>query len=104
MTAFLGAGAALAALTFVFRAVGPMLADRFTPSAATRRAIDTSALTLLAGVAATAAITSDGGFAGLARVCGVAAAGVLAWRRAPLPLVIIVAGATTAALRALEVA
>lgn len=104
MTAVLCAGAALAVVTFALRAAGPLLADRFTPGPAARRIVDLCALTLLAGVAATSAITAEGGFAGAARVSGVTVAGVLVWRRAPLPLVIVAAGGTTAALRWLGVA
>jgi hypothetical protein len=50
-------------------------------------------------LAATGALTQGHGFAGWARPAGVAVAGVLAARRAPFPVVVIAAGATTALLR-----
>ncbi len=52
---------------------------------------------------ATAALTDGGGFAGWARPGGVAVGALAAWRRAPFVLVVVLAAATTAALRYLGV-
>jgi hypothetical protein len=46
-----------------------------------------------------AALTERHGFAGWARPAGVLVAGVLAYRRAPFPVVVLAAAATTALLR-----
>ncbi|GAA2070563.1 hypothetical protein [Actinomadura alba] len=48
---------------------------------------------------ATAALTEGHGLAGWARPAGVLAGGFLALRRAPFPVVVIAAAATTAVLR-----
>ncbi|ADG79773.1 Branched-chain amino acid transport OS=Tsukamurella paurometabola (strain ATCC 8368 / DSM /CCUG 35730 / CIP 100753 / JCM 10117 / KCTC 9821 / NBRC 16120/ NCIMB 702349 / NCTC 13040) OX=521096 GN=Tpau_3186 PE=4 SV=1 [Tsukamurella paurometabola] len=99
MTGILWAGAALAVVTLAFRAVGPVVAGRFELSPRARRIVDLCALALLAGVMATSAVADGRDFGGFARLAGVAVAGVLAWRRAPLPLVILAAGGTAAVLR-----
>ncbi|GIZ98294.1 MULTISPECIES: AzlD domain-containing protein [Tsukamurella] len=99
MIAVLCAGAALAVVTFLFRAAGPMVVGRFELSPRARRTVDLCAMALLAGVMATAAVADGRELAGFARFAGVAVAGLLAWRRAPLPLVILAAGATAAVLR-----
>jgi hypothetical protein len=52
---------------------------------------------------ATAALIEDGGFAGWARPVGVAVGALAAWRRAPFVLVVVLAAATTAGLRAVGV-
>ena len=62
------------------------------------------AATLLAALAATAALSEAGGFAGYARPAGVLVGLLLAWRRAPFVLVVVAAAATTAVLRLLGVA
>ena len=54
---------------------------------------------LAAAKKATAALTQGHGFAGWARPAGVLVGGVLALRRAPFPVVIVAAAATTAGLR-----
>ncbi|WP_019200593.1 AzlD domain-containing protein [Tsukamurella sp. 1534] len=103
MIAVLCAGAALAAVTFAFRAAGPAVAGRLELGPGVRRTVDLCALALLAGVMVTAAVADGQEAAGYARIAGVGVAGVLAWRRCPLPLVILAAGGTAAALRALGV-
>jgi hypothetical protein len=55
--------------------------------------------TLLVCLAATSALTQGHGFAGWARPAGVAVAGILAARKAPFPVVVLAAGATTAVAR-----
>src|ERR1700733_641259 len=82
--------AVLAAITYALRIAGPLLADRVTvPAAAVR----------LFALAAPSALTTGHDFAGWARPAGVAAAGLLAARRAPFPVVVVVAAAVTALLR-----
>jgi hypothetical protein len=49
-------------------------------------------------------LTEGGGFAGWARPAGVLVGGVLAWRRAPFPLVVLGAAGVTAGLRWVGVA
>jgi len=91
--------AALAALTFAMRLTGPLLRGRLTVPAAAERLFAGAATVLLIALAATSALTEGHGFAGWARPAGVLAGGLLAWRRAPFPLVVIVAVGVTALLR-----
>jgi branched-subunit amino acid transport protein len=90
---------ALAALTFAMRLTGPLLRGRVTVPAAAERLFADAATVLLIALAATSALTEGHGFAGWARPAGVLAGGLLAARRAPFPLVVIVAAGVTALLR-----
>lgn len=89
--------------TYLFRMVGPLLARRVRLPERTNELLVLATVAILAGLVATQALTEGGGFAGWARVGGVAAAGIAAWRKAPLVIVVLVAVATTAALRAVGV-
>jgi branched chain amino acid efflux pump len=90
---------ALAGVTYGFRLAGPLCRDRILiPPAATRVFAD-AATVLLIALAATSALTAGHGFAGWARPAGVLAAGILAARRAPFPVVVIAAATVTALLR-----
>jgi len=91
--------AALAAFTFAFRLAGPLFRDRFTVPPAAQRLLGSAAAVLLVALAATSALTQDGGFAGWARPAGVLAAAVLAVRRVPFPVVVLAAAVVTALLR-----
>ena len=91
--------AALAALTYSFRIAGPLLRGRVRIAPGAEEIISLAAAVLLVCLAATGALTQGHGFAGWARPAGVAVAGVLAARRAPFPVVVIAAAATTALLR-----
>ena len=93
----------LAAGTYLLRLTGLVLRDRVAVPARVERYLDLGATALLVALVATAALTDDGGFAGWARPAGVAVGAVLAWRRLPFVLVVVVAAATTAGLRALGV-
>ncbi|WP_344259024.1 AzlD domain-containing protein [Streptomyces sodiiphilus] len=93
----------LAAGTFAFRFAGPLLRSRVTFPPEAERAMELSALVLLAALVATTALTEGHGLAGVARPAGVAAAGLLAWRRAPFLVVVLGAAAVTAVLRLLGV-
>lgn len=94
---------ALAVGTYGFRAAGVLLRDRLDLPEWSRQLLPIGAAALLAALAATAALTEAGGFAGYARPAGVLAGVLLAWRRAPFVLVVVAAAATTAVLRLLGV-
>jgi branched-subunit amino acid transport protein len=91
--------AALAGLTYAFRIAGPLLRHRVTVPPAADRLLASAAAVLLVALAATSALTQDGGFAGWARPAGVLAAAALAARRAPFPVVVLTAATVTAMLR-----
>jgi branched-subunit amino acid transport protein len=93
----------LAAGTYALRAAGPALAGRIEPSARVRWLLSVAAAVLLCALVATSALTSGPGFAGWARPAGVLAGGLLAARRAPFLVAVIVAVATTATLRLIGV-
>ena len=79
----------LAAGTFAFRVVGPLARHRIDLPGRVERLLSDAAVEQLAG---------------LARPAGVLVAGVLAFRRAPCPVIVIAAAATTAVLRLLGIA
>jgi hypothetical protein len=89
----------LAAITYSFRLAGPFLRGRVRISKGTEELFAIAAAILLVSLAATSALTQGHGFAGWARPAGVLVAGVLAARRAPFPVVVIAAAATTALMR-----
>jgi branched-subunit amino acid transport protein len=93
----------LAVGTYAFRLVGPVLHGRVGLSGRVRELLSAAAVVLLVALLATGALTEAGGFAGWARPAGVAVAVLLAWRRAPFPMVVLGAGAATAGLRVLGV-
>lgn len=90
---------ALAAFTFAFRVAGPLLRDRVTLPPAAEQLLSSAAAVLLVALAATSALTQDGGFAGWARPAGVLVAAALASRRVPFPVVVLAAAVVTALLR-----
>jgi branched chain amino acid efflux pump len=96
-----GAMLTLAAGTFAFRFVGPVLRSRVEFPARVLRLLETGAVVLLAALVATSALTEGHGFAGYARPAGVAVGGLLAWRKAPFLVVVTAAAAATALLRLL---
>ena len=91
--------AVLAAGTYLFRLAGPVLRRRLPLPPRLERLLAVAASVLLAALMATNALTQGHGFAGWARPAGVLTAGLLAARRAPFPVVVIAAMATTALLR-----
>lgn len=95
---------ALAAGTYGLRVAGVLLRDRLQLPGWARLLLPVGAAALLAALAATAALTEAGNFAGYARPAGVLVGLVLAWRRAPFVLVVVAAAGTTALLRLLGVA
>ncbi|SDN09380.1 Branched-chain amino acid transport protein (AzlD) [Streptomyces sp. cf386] len=94
----------LAVGTYAFRLVGPVLHGRVELPARVQELLSAGAIVLLVALLATGALTEGGGFAGWARPAGVLVAGVLAWRRAPFPVVVLGAAVATAVLRAAGVA
>jgi branched-subunit amino acid transport protein len=93
----------LAAGTYLLRLTGIVLRGRVAVPARVERYLDLGATALLVALVATAALTDGDGFAGWARPVGVAVGAVLAWRRLPFVLVVVLAAATTAGLRHLGV-
>jgi branched chain amino acid efflux pump len=91
--------AVLAAGTYAFRLAGPALRHRRRLPDRVSRLLSAATAVLLIALAATSALTEGHSFAGWARPAGVLAAGVLAARRAPFPVVVVAACATTALLR-----
>ncbi|MBW4717605.1 AzlD domain-containing protein [Saccharothrix obliqua] len=89
----------LAAGTYAFRLAGPLLRDRLRLPDRAGELMSTSATVLLVALVATASLTKGQGFAGWALPIGVLVGGVAAWRKAPFVLVVVLAAATTAALR-----
>jgi branched-subunit amino acid transport protein len=94
---------ALAGITYAFRLAGPLLRDRVRLPKGADGLIAAATAVLLVSLAATQALTQGHGFAGWARPAGVAVAGLLAVRKAPFPVIVIAAAATTAVLRLLGV-
>lgn len=93
----------LAAGTYAFRFAGVALHDRLTLPESLKRLMPIAAVTLLAALAATAALTEAGRAAGIARPAGVLVGVVLAWRKAPFVIVVVAAAGTAAILRLLGV-
>lgn len=89
----------LAAGTYLLRVTGLLLRGRVRVPVRVERYVDLGATALLVALVATAALFDGEGFAGWARPAGVAAGALLAWRRAPFVLVVVVAAGTTALLR-----
>ncbi|GGN29778.1 branched-subunit amino acid transport protein [Actinoplanes campanulatus] len=89
----------LAAGTYAIRLSGVVLRDRLELSESLQRLLPMSAAALLAALAGTAALMAGSEFAGFARPAGVLAGGLLAWRKAPFVVVVVVAAAVTALLR-----
>ena len=89
--------------TYAFRVAGPLLRERVRLSERAVELMSIAALVLLVSLIATAALMDGKRFAGLALPLGVLVGGVLAWRKVPFVLVVIVAAASTAGLRLLGV-
>ncbi|MDH3005182.1 MULTISPECIES: AzlD domain-containing protein [Gordonia] len=101
----LGIGIAVLAVgTYLIRLAGPLLRNRLTVSANTEELMDRATVVLLVAVALTGAFFVDHDFAGWARPAGVAVGILAAVLRAPLAVVVILAAATAAGLRAVGIA
>lgn len=93
----------LAGGTFAFRFAGAALRAKISVSPRVEQAMAVAAVVLLAAFVATSALTEAREFAGIARPAGVLVGGVLAWRKAPFVVVVLVAAAVAAGLRLLGV-
>ncbi|MEV4637362.1 AzlD domain-containing protein [Actinoplanes sp. NPDC049548] len=89
----------LAVGTYTMRLSGVLLRDRLELSDRLQRLLPMAATTLLAALAATAALMEGAAFAGAARPAGVAVGALLAWRKAPFVVVVLAAALTAALLR-----
>lgn len=92
---------ALGVVSYVLKAAGPLLAGGRQLGPQVRQSLDLVALPLLAALILVQ--TLDGGHRLVidARVPALAAAAVLAWRRAPFLMVVLAAAGTAAGLRGL---
>lgn len=95
---------ALAVGTYLIRISGPLLRRRITLSERTENIVKAGATVVLLALTVVSTVLVDGAWAGWALPAGVLVGGVLAWRRAPLAVVVIAAAATTALLRLAGVA
>jgi branched-subunit amino acid transport protein len=93
----------LAAGTYLLRVSGLVLRHRMRVPDRVQRYLDLGATALLVALVATAALTDGTGFAGWARPAGVAVGVLVAWRKLPFVLVVVLAAGTTAGLRLLGV-
>lgn len=100
----------LAAGTYAFRLAGPLLRARLVRTGGTaelpprvEELLSAAATVLLVALVATSSLTGGGSFAGIALPAGVLTGGVLAWRRVPFVVVVVVAALVAAGLRVLGV-
>ncbi len=93
--------AILAAVNFVIKAAGPVLAGRRTLPAPLQRFIDASVPALVAALVVTGTFAAGRELVVDARAAGLAAAVVAVALRAPMLVVVVVAAAATALVRAL---
>lgn len=94
----------LAAGTYALRLAGLVLRERLHLPARVERYVDLGATALLVAMVTVSTLFDGEAFAGWARPAGVAVGALAAWRRAPFILVVVLAAATTAGLRAVGVA
>jgi branched-subunit amino acid transport protein AzlD len=93
--------AVLAAGAYAFKAIGLLAFEGHKPSAARLRALGLLPPALLGALIVVQTVADGTTLAVDARLAGVAAgAAVATWRRAPFLLVLVVAAATTALVRA----
>ncbi|WP_020524424.1 AzlD domain-containing protein [Catelliglobosispora koreensis] len=96
--------AALAVGTYAIRVSGVMLRDKLKLPEGVLRLLPVAATTMLLALIATAVLTNgDKWELGIARPAGVLAGALLAWRKAPFIVVVLVAAVTAAGLRAIGV-
>ena len=94
---------ALGAVSYVLKAVGPVLAGGRQLSPRVRRVLDLVAVPLLAALILTQTLGEGTRLTLDARVPALAVAAVLVWRRAPFLVVVLAAAGTAALLRVLGV-
>jgi len=90
---------ALATGTFALRWTGPALRARVVFPPRARQLLEAAAIVLLTALVAITTLTEGHSFADWPRPIGVAVGAILAWRKAPLVLVVLAAAATDAILR-----
>ncbi len=95
---------ALAVGTYAFRWAGPALRERIRFPTRVVRVLEVGAVVLLAALVAVTTLPIGAGHVGLALPAGVLVAGLLAWRKLPILVIILAAAGTTAGLRLLGVA
>lgn len=93
----------LAAGTYALRLSGLVLRERLHLPARVARLVDLGATALLVALVTVSTLLDGDTFAGWARPAGVAVGALAAWRRAPFIVVVVLAAATTAGLRAVGV-
>jgi branched-subunit amino acid transport protein len=91
---------ALCAISYILKAVGPVLAGGRQLAPPLRRTLDLVAVPLLAALILVQTLGTDRHLVLDARVPALAVAAVLVWRRAPFLVVVLAAAATAALLRA----
>ena len=99
--ALLASAAVLGAGTYAGRLSGTLLRARVRVPPKVEKLLNRGVVVLLAALVGTAALIDTSGFAGPARVLGVAVGGLLAWRKAPFVVVVPAAALTAAGLRLL---
>jgi branched-subunit amino acid transport protein len=92
---------ALCAISYILKAVGPVLAGGRQLAPPVRRTLDLVAVPLLAALILVQALGDGQRLVLDARVPALAVAAVLVWRRAPFLVVVLAAAGTAALLRLL---
>lgn len=86
---------------YALRAGGAVLVDPQKLDPRSRRVLETLPLAIIAALVALATFSDDGELGLDARAAGVGAAALCAWRKLPMIITVVVAAATTAAVRQL---
>ncbi|WP_354700655.1 hypothetical protein DSM112329_00940 [Paraconexibacter sp. AEG42_29] len=94
-----GAILGLALVSYLFKAVGPVLIGARPIPDGTRALLDLAAVPLLAALILVQTVSTDGSYSVDARLPALGVAALLIWRRAPFLVVILAAAATAATLR-----
>ncbi len=92
---------ALCAISYVLKALGPLLAGGRQLRPGVRQVLDIVAVPLLAGLILVQTVGDGHRLTVDARVAALAVAAVLVWRRAPFLVVVVAAASITALVRAL---
>lgn len=91
----------LAACTYAMKAAGPLLLGKRELPEHWQAVLGLVAVPMFAALVLIQTVTSGRDFVIDSRIAGVAVAIVLVWRRAPFPIVVLAAAATSAAVHAL---
>ena len=91
--------AVVGAVTLAFKASGPVLLGRRELPPRVASVVEVLAPAMLAALVVTQTVGGDREIVLDERLAGVVVGGVAVWRRAPLILVMVVAGATAALIR-----